>query len=105
MEAMVFTSELRPHYSQQVSEQENGEQKSRQENLSTRENQGRGNHLQDRITQTRTTPKSTSNTQGNKTDFSIEEQQDYNGSMEVTALPPSFDYWNENLVHDSLSTN
>jgi hypothetical protein len=36
-----------------------------------------------------------------KNTFLIEEQQDYNGSMETTALPPSFDYWNENkfLTH------
>jgi hypothetical protein len=36
-----------------------------------------------------------------KNKFLIEEQQDYNGSMEVTILPPSFDYWNKNefLAH------
>jgi hypothetical protein len=34
---------------------------------------------------------------GNKTDFFIEEQQDYNRSMNVIDLPSSFDYWNRNL--------
>jgi hypothetical protein len=29
-------------------------------------------------------------TQPEKTDFSIKNQQDYNRSMDVTALPPSF---------------
>jgi hypothetical protein len=32
-----------------------------------------------------------------KNTFFIKEQQDYNGSPEVTALPPLLDYWNENL--------
>jgi predicted transcriptional regulator len=80
MKAMIFTSELRSRYSQRVLEQENGDQKSQQENLSARENQWRENQLQDRIAQTRTSPKSSSNTKGNKTYFSIEEQQDYNRS-------------------------
>jgi hypothetical protein len=31
-----------------------------------------------------------------RTHFSIEIQQDYTEFTEVTALPPSFDYWNEN---------
>jgi hypothetical protein len=35
--------------------------------------------------------------------FFIEIKQDYNWNTEVTVVPPSFDYWNENLVHDSLS--
>jgi hypothetical protein len=36
--------------------------------------------------------------------ISIEFKQDYNITMEVTALPPSFDLLkNENRVHDSLS--
>jgi hypothetical protein len=36
-------------------------------------------------------------TQNAHRDFSIENTQDYIESMEVTALPPSFDYWNEKL--------
>jgi hypothetical protein len=36
-----------------------------------------------------------------KMDFSIEIQQDYTGSTEVTALPPSFD-WKLKLVLATL---
>jgi hypothetical protein len=40
-----------------------------------------------------------------KIKFSIEIKQDYNRTTEATALPPSFDYWDENIVLDSLSIN
>jgi hypothetical protein len=38
-----------------------------------------------------------------RNDFCIEIKQDYNLFMKVITLPPSFDYGNENLVHDILS--
>jgi hypothetical protein len=36
-------------------------------------------------------------------DFSLKSKDIQN--TEVTVLPPSFDYWNGNLVHGSLSLN
>jgi hypothetical protein len=45
------------------------------------ENQTGENEPQNQIAQTPTAPRSTSKTKGNKTEFSIKEQQDYNQSM------------------------
>jgi hypothetical protein len=38
-----------------------------------------------------------------KSKIPIEINKVHNQFMEVTTLPPSFDYWNKNLVHSTLS--
>jgi hypothetical protein len=41
--------------------------------------------------------------QNAKIEFFIEIRQVYNRSMEVTSLPPSFDYWNTKFIPHSLT--
>jgi hypothetical protein len=45
------------------------------------------------------------NTWVTKIGFFIENQQEYNRSTDVTILPPLLDYWNKNIVIDTLILN
>jgi hypothetical protein len=51
-----------------------------------------------------TITKANQTTQGAKNSFFSSKSNTIHRTMEVTVLPPSFDYWNEKHVFDSLST-
>jgi hypothetical protein len=62
-------------------------------------------NLRATATETNQQNQRTRTTGDTKIKFSIEIKQDYIRTTEVTALPPSFDYWDENRVLGSLSLN